>query len=78
VVKAANTLGASVLAQDPHEAGGRRVLFISGDDADAKDAVGGLLGDAGFFVIDLGALIDGGRLQQIGGPLPSHNLIRLG
>ncbi|HEY5260821.1 MAG TPA: NAD(P)-binding domain-containing protein [Solirubrobacteraceae bacterium] len=78
IVKAANTLEASVLAEDPHQAGGQRVIFISGDDADAKDAIGALFRDAGFFVIDLGGLIDGGKLQQIGGPLPSHNLIRLG
>jgi 8-hydroxy-5-deazaflavin:NADPH oxidoreductase len=78
VVKAANTLAASVLAEDPHQAGGQRVIFISGDDTDAKDAVAALFRDAGFFVIDLGGLIDGGKLQQIGGPLPSHNLIRLG
>jgi 8-hydroxy-5-deazaflavin:NADPH oxidoreductase len=78
VVKAANTLAASVLAEDPHQAGGQRVIFVSGDDADAKDAVGALFQEAGFFVIDLGGLIDGGKLQQIGGPLPSHNLVRLG
>jgi predicted dinucleotide-binding enzyme len=78
IVKAANTLEASVLAEDPHQAGGQRVIFISGDDADAKDAIGALFRDAGFFVIDLGGLIDGGKLQQIGGPLPSNNLIRLG
>jgi predicted dinucleotide-binding enzyme len=36
VVKAANTLGAAVLASDPHEAGGRRVIFLSGDDVEAK------------------------------------------
>jgi 8-hydroxy-5-deazaflavin:NADPH oxidoreductase len=36
VVKAANTLGADVLSSDPHEAGGQRVIFVSGDDADAK------------------------------------------
>ena len=29
VVKAANTLGAEVLASDPQEAGGRRVIFVS-------------------------------------------------
>src|SRR3954447_5180256 len=29
VVKAANTLGAGVLAADPHEGGGRRVIFLS-------------------------------------------------
>jgi len=31
VVKAANTLSADVLASDPHEAGGQRVLFLSSD-----------------------------------------------
>jgi len=30
VVKAANTLGAEVLGSDPQEAGGRRVIFVSG------------------------------------------------
>jgi predicted dinucleotide-binding enzyme len=77
LVKAANTLGANVLGADPHEAGGRRVLFLSGDDALAKAAVADLFEAAGFFVIDLGALVTGGRMQQVGGPLPSHNLVRL-
>lgn len=36
VVKAANTLAADVLGSDPQEAGGRRVIFLSGNDADAK------------------------------------------
>ena len=31
LVKAANTLGANVLAADPADHGGRRVLFVSGD-----------------------------------------------
>jgi predicted dinucleotide-binding enzyme len=43
-----------VLASDPQEAGGRRVIFISGDDADAKAAVVALFQDAGFAPIDLG------------------------
>ena len=77
LVKAANTLGANVLGADPHEAGGRRVIFLSGDDAEAKAAVDGLFDAAGFFVIDLGDLVTGGRMQQLGGPLPSHNLVRL-
>jgi predicted dinucleotide-binding enzyme len=77
VVKAANTLGAAVLAADPHEAGGRRVLFLSGDDEAAKAAVAELFDTAGFFVIDLGDLATGGRMQQVGGPLPSQNLVRL-
>jgi predicted dinucleotide-binding enzyme len=77
VVKAANTLGAEVLASDPHEAGGRRVIFLSGDDASAKAAVADLFQAAGFSTIDLGDLIPGGRMQQVGGPLAGHNLVRL-
>jgi 8-hydroxy-5-deazaflavin:NADPH oxidoreductase len=77
VVKAANTLGAEVLASDPHEAGGQRVIFISGDDADAKAEVIALFQDAGFATIDLGDLATGGELQQIHHPLAGVNLIRL-
>ena len=77
LVKAANTLAANDLAADPHEAGGRRVIFLSGDDAPAKAAVVELFDAAGFFPIDLGDLVTGGRMQQLGGPLPSHNLVRL-
>ncbi len=44
--------------------------------ADAA-AVAGLFDAAGFFPIDLGGLVPGGRLQQVGGPLPSHNLVSL-
>jgi hypothetical protein len=77
VVKAGNTMGAAVLASDPEQAGGQRVIFLSGDDADAKSEVGGLFDDAGYFVIDLGGLREGGQMQQFGGPLAGHNLIRL-
>lgn len=77
VVKAANTLVAALLGADPHEAGGKRVLFVSGDDPDAKAEVGELFQDAGFFTIDLGDLSKGGEMQQIGGPLAGANLIRL-
>ena len=78
VVKAANTLGAAVLGSDPHEAGGRRVIFLSGDDAEAKSEVSTLFEDAGFVAIDLGGLVSGGAMQQLGGPLSGVNLIKLG
>jgi predicted dinucleotide-binding enzyme len=78
VVKAANTLGAAVLGSDPHEAGGRRVIFLSGDDAEAKSEVSTLFEDAGFVAIDLGGLDSGGAVQQLGGPLSGVNLIKLG
>jgi 8-hydroxy-5-deazaflavin:NADPH oxidoreductase len=77
VVKAANTLGAEVLGSDPQEAGGQRVIFVSGDDADAKAEVVALFEDAGFAVIDLGDLATGGAMQQIHHPLAGVNLIRL-
>ena len=77
VVKAANTLAAAVLGSDPQEAGGRRVIFLSGDDVDAKAEVISLFEDAGFFTIDLGALITGGAMQQLGAPLAGVNLVRL-
>ena len=77
LVKAANTLGADVLGSDPHEAGGQRVIFISGDDADAKTDVVAVFQDAGFAAIDLGDLATGGAMQQIHHPLSGVNLIRL-
>ena len=77
VVKAANTLSAEDLEADPHEAGGQRVIFISGDDIDAKTEVVALFQDAGFAPIDLGDLATGGAMQQIHHPLAGVNLIQL-
>lgn len=78
VVKAGNTLLAAVLAADPRQSGGRRVLFMSGDDAGAKKEVGGLFEKAGFATVDLGGLASGGKLQQFpGGPLPTLNLLKV-
>jgi len=77
VVKAANTLSAEVLASDPQQSGGRRVLFVSGDDADAKAEVVALFQDAGFAPVDLGDLATGGAMQQIHHPLSGLNFIQL-
>jgi len=77
VVKSANTLRADMLAADPHEGGGQRVMFVSSDDADARSQVARLFEEAGFSAIDLGRLANGGALQQVGGPLAGANLIRL-
>jgi predicted dinucleotide-binding enzyme len=79
VVKAFNTLLSAVLASDPQQAGGRRVVWLSGDDAQAKATVSQLAERLGFAGIDLGGLEIGGALQQFpGGPLPALNLIKLG
>src|SRR6266849_8772756 len=76
VVKAFNHLPAASLSGDPKHEGGRRVLFFSGDDAEAKSQVGALIGRFGFFGIDLGPLSTGARLAQPGGPLSALNLVK--
>ena len=77
VVKSANIYAAELLASDPRQAGGQRVMFLSGDDSEAKSEVGALFESAGFYVVDLGRLGEGGQMQQAGGPLAGQNLIRL-
>ena len=72
-----NTFSAELLGADPRDEGGRRVLFLSGDDGSAKSAVAALFDSAGFFTIDLGDLVPGGRMQQFGGPLAGQDLVRM-
>jgi predicted dinucleotide-binding enzyme len=77
LVKAFNHLDVSVLPQ-PNASGGQRVLFYSGDDADAKAAVRALMEKAGFFPIDLGALDVGGPLASPPfGPLAGVSLVKI-
>ncbi|QDL94346.1 NADP oxidoreductase (plasmid) [Paroceanicella profunda] len=77
LVKAFNHLRPDVLAADPAAEGGRRVLFLSGDQPEAKAEVSALIERLGFAPIDLGTLTGGGRLAQFpGGPLPALNLVR--
>ncbi|CAO3455246.1 NADPH-dependent F420 reductase [Azospirillum largimobile] len=82
VVKAFNTLPAAVLAKEPQENGlrqdGRRVLFLSGDDEGANAEVAGLIERLGYAPITLGRIAEGGRLQQFGGALMVHSLIKQG
>ncbi len=78
VVKAFNHLRAEILAGDPRAEGGRRVLFYSGNDNAAKAEVMALIDKIGFFGIDLGSLVVGGKLAQFpGGPLPNQNLVKV-
>jgi 8-hydroxy-5-deazaflavin:NADPH oxidoreductase len=49
----------------------------AGDDPEAKSEVSTLFEDAGFVAIDLGGLVSGGAMQQLGGPLAGVNLIEL-
>lgn len=77
VVKAFNHLAPPVLTSDPRAEGGRRVLFLSGDDSEAKRQISDLIKQLQFYPIDLGELRVGARLVQFpGGPLPTLNLVR--
>ncbi|RDK08940.1 NADP oxidoreductase [Cupriavidus lacunae] len=77
LVKAFNHLDVSVL-DEPEVSGGRRVLFHSGDDMDAKATVRSLIEKAGFFAVDLGTLDVGGPLASLPfGPLGGASLIRV-
>jgi 8-hydroxy-5-deazaflavin:NADPH oxidoreductase len=78
VVKAFNTLPAAILAADPAEGHGRRVIFVSGDDVEANADVAGLVEGLGFAPLVLGKLAEGGLLQQYGGPLMMQNLVKMG
>jgi predicted dinucleotide-binding enzyme len=78
VVKAFNSIVIERFNEGPAKDGGRRVIFISGDDAEPKEFIKGLIKSFGFEPIDLGGLVTGGRLQQAGGPLAGHDLVNFG
>ena len=78
VVKAFNSIVIDRFNEGPAKNGGRRVIFVSGDDPEAKEFIQGLLKSFGFEPIDLGGLVTGGRLQQAGGPLAGHDLVDFG
>ena len=78
LVKAFNTLPAALLATDPHDAGGRRVVFVSGDDPAARKEIAGLTRSMGFAAVDLGRLSAGGVVQGAGGALAGANFVKLG
>ena len=78
VVKAFNHLLAAVLSGDPQAEGGRRVLFLSGEDAAAKATVAELITRLGFAAVDLGDLDQGRAAQFPGGALPVLNLVKFG
>lgn len=67
LVKGFNHLIASILDQDPAVHGGRRVVFLASDDADAAAEIGELAESLGFAPINLGGLSEGGLLVQARG-----------
>jgi predicted dinucleotide-binding enzyme len=78
VVKAFNALYGQITAQNPRHADGRLVVFLAGDDADAKATASAFADSMGFAPVDLGGLHDAGRLMQVGGgPLSGLHVVKL-
>ncbi len=75
VVKAFNQLPAGVLARDPSQDGGKRVVFVASNDDMAAATIKELAQQLGFSPILVGRLDEGGRLLHIPGPLVLHNLV---
>ncbi|KQV30194.1 NADP oxidoreductase coenzyme [Rhizobium sp. Root1203] len=67
LVKGFNHLVAAVLDQDPEVQGGRRVVFLAGDDEGALMEIGVLAKNLGFAPVNLGGLSEGGLLVQARG-----------
>jgi predicted dinucleotide-binding enzyme len=62
-----DALGAGITAGTTRDAARCSIVALAGELFDA----------AGFVPIDIGDLVSGGVLQQAGGPLAGHNLVRL-
>jgi 8-hydroxy-5-deazaflavin:NADPH oxidoreductase len=63
-VKAFNSVGAALMI-DPKLAGGRPTMFIAGDDAEAKQAVAGLLEEVGWDSADMGAAVAARAIEPL-------------
>ncbi len=77
IVKAFNTIWSEHLRTQGDPAlprAERRAIFVAGDDAEAKEIISDLIEQIGFAAVDMGALRDGGRLQQPGGNLFNKDL----
>lgn len=71
IVKAFNTMYYETLGSEGRPdapPGERLVLFLAGDDAEAKDVVSRLIEEIGFAPVDVGSLEEG-RKQQPGAPI---------
>jgi 8-hydroxy-5-deazaflavin:NADPH oxidoreductase len=52
----------------------RSVIFTSGDDIEAKQLVIELINSTGFVAVDLGSLVKGGAMREVGAPLSGVKL----
>ena len=68
VVKAFNSILITRFNEGPAKGGGKRVIFVSGDEEEPKAFVKRLIESFGFETIDLGGRVMSDRIQQAGGP----------
>lgn len=77
LVKAFNTIWAKHLESQGNTdlpIDERRVIFVAGDDAEAKEVVEKLIDEIGFSPVDTGSLREGGRRQQPGSDIYNRDL----
>jgi len=77
VVKAFNTVRATTVERTLDAGGAPLVIFLAGDDTDAKAVVSSFVASLGLAPIDLGDLRPGGKLMQAGGPLVDLHLAKI-
>lgn len=77
IVKAFNTLFAERIAADPVVGQGRRIVFVAGDDQEAKKEVIDLIKSLGFALVDMGSLDIGGKYLGVKGVFSGLHLIKL-
>jgi 8-hydroxy-5-deazaflavin:NADPH oxidoreductase len=77
IVKAFDTVFMSVVAKSARRSDGRLVIFLAGDDTDAKATVSTFIESLGLAPVDLGDLRQGGRLMQVGGPLSGLHVVKI-
>jgi 8-hydroxy-5-deazaflavin:NADPH oxidoreductase len=73
LVKSISTM-AMAWIQDFSPSKPRTVIFTSGDDAEAKKLVIELINSTGLVAIDLGSLVAGGAMHEVGAPLSGLDL----
>src|SRR5262249_3137650 len=74
IVKAFNSIRMAHFNEGPIRGQDKRLIFISGAEAESKRAVKDLIESFDFAAIDLGGLVTGGRIQQAGGSLAGLDL----
>ena len=77
IVKAFNTIWfehLKTLGNNDLPLENRRVIFVAGNDADAKKIVSNLIEEIGFAAYDTGSLIEGGKNQSPGTAIYNQNI----